>query len=137
MKIVTPLKTYDPLDSFDEEYFEFGLFMSRREYKAINRRLQSGRIASVREGKFTGSTAPYGYRRRKLAGQKGFTLDMDPAECETVRLIFSLYTRGKMGEDGTLQPLGSTKIAAELSALHILSPTGHAWSAGTCLLYTS
>ena len=36
-KIITPMKTYDPNDEFDEEYFEFGLFMSRREYKTINR----------------------------------------------------------------------------------------------------
>lgn len=32
-KIVTPLKVYDPNNEYDEEYFEFGLFMSRREYK--------------------------------------------------------------------------------------------------------
>ncbi len=49
-KIVTPAKTYDPDDEFDEEYFEFGLFMSRREYRAINRRLQRGRRASALEG---------------------------------------------------------------------------------------
>ena len=36
-KIITPVKTYDPSNEFDEEYFEFGLFMSRREYKTINR----------------------------------------------------------------------------------------------------
>lgn len=41
-KIITPAKTYDPNNEFDEEYFEFGLFMSRREYKTINRRLQAG-----------------------------------------------------------------------------------------------
>ena len=34
--IITPTKTYDPNNEFDEEYFEFGLFMSRREYKTIN-----------------------------------------------------------------------------------------------------
>jgi len=44
-KIITPLKTYDPDNEFDEEYFEFGLFMSRREYKTINRRIQRGREA--------------------------------------------------------------------------------------------
>ena len=38
-KIITPVKTYDPDNEFDEEYFEFGLFMSRREYKTINRRV--------------------------------------------------------------------------------------------------
>ena len=42
-KIITPVKTYDPNNEFDEEYFEFGLYMSRREYKTINRRLQRGR----------------------------------------------------------------------------------------------
>ena len=51
-KIVTPMKIYDPNDEFDEEYFEFGLYMSRREYKTINRRLQSGRMRSVLEGKY-------------------------------------------------------------------------------------
>lgn len=39
-KIITPLKSYDPNNEFDEEYFEFGLFMARREYKVINRRLR-------------------------------------------------------------------------------------------------
>jgi DNA invertase Pin-like site-specific DNA recombinase len=43
-KIVTPSKIYDPNNEFDEEYFEFGLFMSRREYKTINRRLQRGHM---------------------------------------------------------------------------------------------
>ena len=49
-KIITPVKVYDPNNEFDEEYFEFGLFMSRREYNTIKRRLQRGRLASVREG---------------------------------------------------------------------------------------
>ena len=50
-KIITPQKIYDPNNEFDEEYFEFGLFMSRREYKTINRRLQRGREISTQEGK--------------------------------------------------------------------------------------
>ena len=64
-KIITPMKVYDPNNEFDEEYFEFGLFMSRREYKVINRRLQRGRIMSVKEGKYVGSVAPFGYDRVK------------------------------------------------------------------------
>ena len=59
-KIITPDKVYDPADEADAEYFEFGLFMSRREYKAINRRLQRGRMASLSEGKYIAGTAPYG-----------------------------------------------------------------------------
>ena len=37
---------HDGSNEFDEEYFEFGLFMSRREYKTINRRLTRGRDSS-------------------------------------------------------------------------------------------
>lgn len=58
-KIITPVKTYDPNNEFDEEYFEFGLFMSRREYKTIKRRLHNGILASVQEGKFVSGVAPY------------------------------------------------------------------------------
>ena len=56
-KIITPTKIYDPSNEFDEEYFEFGLFMSRREYKTINRRLIRGRDSSASEGKWIGSIA--------------------------------------------------------------------------------
>ena len=59
-KIITPMKSYDPSNEFDEEYFEFGLFMSRREYKTINRRLIRGRESSASEGKYISSIAPYG-----------------------------------------------------------------------------
>ena len=89
-KIITPIKIYDPNNEFDEEYFEFGLFMSRREYKTINRRLQRGRVSSVKEGKFVGSIAPYGYDRVKIKKDKGFTLEKND-EASTVEKIFNLY----------------------------------------------
>lgn len=91
-KIITPVKTYDPDNEFDEEYFEFGLFMSRREYKTINRRLQRGREISVSEGKFVGNIAPFGYDRVKLKDSKGYTLTINPNEAPIVKEIFRLYT---------------------------------------------
>lgn len=89
-KIITPMKIYDPNNEFDEEYFEFGLFMSRREYKVINRRLQRGRLSSVNEGKYIGSVAPYGYERVKIKGDKGYTL-IKNSEANTVKIIYDLY----------------------------------------------
>ena len=89
-KIITPMKVYDPNNEFDEEYFEFGLFMSRREYKVINRRLQRGRIMSVKEGKYVGSIAPFGYDRVKINGDKGYTLKKN-TEANTVKIMFDLY----------------------------------------------
>ena len=91
-KIITPVKTYDPDNEFDEEYFEFGLFMSRREYKTINRRLQRGREVSVSEGKFVGNIAPFGYDRVKLKDSKGYSLKINENESPIVKEIFRLYT---------------------------------------------
>ncbi len=93
-RIITPMKDYDPSDEYDEEYFEFGLFMSRREYKTIKRRLTRGRDSSASEGKYINSIAPYGYERVKLAGEKGFTLKPHPDEAEVVGKIFDLYLHG-------------------------------------------
>ena len=118
-KIITPLKTYDPNNEFDEEYFEFGLFMSRREYKTINRRLQRGREASAREGKFVGSIAPYGYERVKLEHDKGYTLEAVPEHAEVVKMIFDMYVNGVPDENGVITQIGIQKIARKLNEMHI------------------
>lgn len=126
-KIVTPNKIYDPGDEFDEEYFEFGLFMSRREYKTINRRLQRGRRASLSEGKYIAGKATYGYERYKLSGEKGYSLRIIPEQAEIVRQIYDWYVNGELLPDGTLRPLGSYTIAKRLDARGIPSPTGGKW----------
>jgi len=118
--IITPAKTYNPENQFDEEYFEFGLFMSRREYKTINRRLQQGRIASVKQGNYIGSVAPYGYNKIK----KGhiYTLEINHDEAETVRKVFSLYTE---------EHLGVSNIANYLNRMDIPTRNGGKWNNGT------
>jgi len=117
-KIITPIKTYDPANEYDEEYFEFGLFMSRREYMTIRRRLQRGRIASVREGKYTGSVPPYGYERVKLHGEKGYTLRPHPEQREVVSNIFRWYAE---------QGLGAPAIASRLNAAGLKTKEGKPW----------
>lgn len=125
-KIITPLKTYDPNNEFDEEYFEFGLFMSRREYKTINRRLQNGRLASVREGKYAGNRPPYGYERVKLEHEKGFTLSPIPEQAEIVKYIYQLYVYGLDGEQ-----MGVSKIVRLLNNMKIPAQTRPDWTAAT------
>lgn len=92
--IITPLKTYDPLNEFDEEYFEFSLFMSRREYKTINRRMQAGRLSAVKEGNYISSGTPYGYRKVSPEPQI-HTLEIVPEEAEVIKEIYKLYLEGK------------------------------------------
>lgn len=127
-KIITPVKTYDPNNEYDEEYFEFGLFMSRREYKTINRRLQRGRVASVKEGKFVGHKAPYGYRRVKLEHEKGYTLEPIEEQAQWVRRMFEWYTSPTEYPAGQIQTLGCTLIAKRLNELGVPSATGQAWT---------
>ena len=93
-QIITPQKTYRPDNESDAEYLEFGLFMSRREYKTINRRLSAGREQSVKEGKYICSRPAYGYRKTKLVGEKGFTLTVHPDESEVVRWVFAARING-------------------------------------------
>lgn len=109
-KIITPMKIYDPNNEYDEEYFEFGLFMSRREYKTINRRLQRGRLESVKEGKYLGSIAPYGYKRKKLDKEKGYTLEVVSEEAEVVKLIFDMYAKQNKGIGLITRYLNSLEI---------------------------
>lgn len=124
-KIITPQKTYDPSNEFDEEYFEFGLFMSRREYKTINRRLQGGRVASVKEGKYVGNKPPYGYIRKPLEKDKGFTLVPNPEQAPVIKMIFDLFTGGS-GEQ-----IGVSLIVRRLNDLKIPSMTGDIWVPST------
>lgn len=130
-KIITPTKTYDPSNEFDEEYFEFGLFMSRREYKTINRRLQRGRIASIKEGKYVSNKAPYGYERTKIDNDKGFTLRIIPEQAEVIRNIFQWYTDGILLPDGTKKRIGVSLIARELNRRHLKAATGGVWTSQT------
>lgn len=130
-KIITPMKIYDPDNEYDEEYFEFGLFMSRREYKTINRRLQRGRVASVMEGKYNGSRPPYGYRRVKIENDRGYTLQPDEEQAPIVELIFSLYAFGEKTADGGTEETGISKIARKLNNLKIPSAKGGDWTAAS------
>lgn len=117
-KIVTPSKTYDPCNEFDEEYFEFGLFMSRREYKTINRRLIRGRDSSASEGKYINSIAPYGYMRVKLPNEKGYTLEPHPDEAPHIKTIFEMF----------LNHAGTKIIANHLNDNNVPTRHGDLWT---------
>lgn len=96
-KIITPLKIYDPANQSDMEYFEFGLFMSRREYSTINRRIQDGRKMSTKEGKWIYGDTPYGYERVKLDNDKGYTLRPIKEQAAAVRLMYEWYAQEHVG----------------------------------------
>lgn len=112
--VVTPAKTYDPNNEFDEEYFEFSLYMSRREYKTITRRMNMGKLQSVKEGNYIGSRRPYGYDILKR-GKNDRTLTPHETEADVVKLIFDLWVNER---------LNAGQIARKLTALGIRTQRG-------------
>ena len=122
--IITPEKIYDLSADIDEEALEFKTLSARYEYRQIKKRLARGREASVREGKFTGHMAPYGWERYKLQGQKGWSLRPLEPMASTVRDM----ARWFLGED---EPrIGTSLIARRLNDLGIPGPGGKDWTPG-------
>ena len=120
--IITPAKVYDPKNEFDQEYFEFGLFMSRREYKTIRRRLEAGKDQSVMEGNYIASVPPYGFDIERRS-KRDIVLVEKPEESEIVKMIFSMWVNDKM-------TVG--RIAAKLSKMGVKSPKGNnTWNRST------
>lgn len=93
--ILTPAKVYDPNNEFDQEYFEFGLFMSRREYKTIRRRMEAGKVQSVKEGNYIGSGKIYGFNAVRKS-KKDRILVEDPEESKYVKMIFDWFTKDRI-----------------------------------------
>ncbi len=117
--IITPAKTYDPNDEYDQEYFEFGLFMSRREYKTIKRRLNSGKKSSVEEGNYVPSTPPYGFDAVRKS-KKDRILVEKPEESRIVKMIFNWRTEdakapGWIAKELTTMGIPTRKKAMEWS----------------------
>ena len=119
--IITPAKVYDPNNEFDQEYFEFGLFMSRREYKTIKRRLEAGKLQAVKEGNYILPTAPYGYRIVRKS-RKERTLVENPEESKFVKMIFDWYTEDR-------KP--TSWIAKQLTMMGVPTRQGREWARAT------
>ena len=119
--IITPDKIYDLDADMDEEAVEFKTLSARYEYRMIKKRLARGREASVREGKFIGNTAPYGYERYKLQGQKGWSLRPAEPAASVVRDMYRWFTAEE-------DRIGVSLIARRLNERGIPGPAGKDWT---------
>jgi hypothetical protein len=78
--------------------------------------MQAGRLASVKEGNYISTTAPYGYRKVS-PGPKIHTLEIVPGEAGIIRLIYRLYLDGH----------GAKYIANELNRMGISPQKSRFW----------
>lgn len=117
--IITPDKIYDIANNeMDREQLEFGLFISKREYNIIKKRMYQGRVDNVKKGYFVGSSPPFGYDKVLSGEKRGFIL-VPNENAKTVKKIF----------DMAINNYGAVKIAKYLNSMGIAPRRSKKWSA--------
>ena len=86
---ITITKTYDLTNKFDRELFETQLLQGNKYLEYTKEIMDRGKALSIREGKYIGSTPPFGYDRKPL--DKGFMLVKDKEEAPIVETIYNLF----------------------------------------------
>lgn len=121
-KVITPNKTYDLDDDYDEDYFEFESFMGRKEYKMIKKRMQGGRIRSIEDGNYIATNPPLGYDIHFI--NRSRTLKINENEAEIIKTIFNMYINGN----------GASSISNYLNSLGYKTKIGNSFSPSSVLM---
>ena len=116
--VITPMKIYDLRDEYDRDAFERELKRGN-EYLEYFKKIQArGKLASVKEGNYVGSVAPYGFDRiEKTDGKKTYhTLIERKDQADVVRMVFNWYCN---------EDIGVTAICRRLEELGVKTKTGN------------
>lgn len=110
--VLTPPKIYNLNDRYDKRFFKDELLRGNDYLEQAKELLANGRHWSTSQGKFVGSTAPFGYdkvtcKEMNVADGKGFTLRPNE-NAEYVKLIFDMFCDGA----------GFHKIASHLKQIN-------------------
>lgn len=115
--VITPMKIYDLRDEYDRDAFERELKRGN-EYLEYFKKIQArGRLASVKEGNYIGSVAPYGFERTTIEVDNKIchTLKEKEGESDVVRMVFDWYCN---------EDVGVTAICRRLEELGVKTKTG-------------
>lgn len=115
--VITPMKIYDLRDDYDRDAFERELKRGS-EYLEYFKKIQArGRLASVKEGNYIGSVAPYGFDRTTVTeGKKTcHTLKERKDQADVVRMVFNWYCN---------EDIGVTAICRRLEELRVKTKSG-------------
>ena len=114
----------DPMSSMIRQIMAlFDEYQSKENAKHTLRAMKE----NARQGFWNGALPPIGYRVVEAAEQRGHrikkTLEIDPVQAETVRLIFRLAREG----NGSSGPMGVKSIAEHLNESGIRTRDGGRW----------
>ncbi len=117
--IITPDKIFDIANNdFDREQLEFGLFISKREYNLIKKRMFNGRMDNAKQGYFVGSECPYGYTKKISEQKKGYILVPHDVEADILKSMF------QKTKDG----MGTTELANYLNSINAPTKVSKQWT---------
>lgn len=119
--VLTPPKIYNLQDKHDKRYFKDELLRGNDYLEQAKELLANGRHWSTAQGKFVGSSAPYGYDRvtckeMKVGDERGFTLRPND-NAQYVRMVFDMYNDG----------IGFHRIATHLNEIGAPHPDNKMW----------
>lgn len=120
IRLVSIEEGYDSKEKDDELVFTIISTVNQKLSEQISLSSRRGLRMSARKGNFTGSTAPFGYKKTQEGEKK--TLIPDEAKAYIVRLIFDMYTKQAMGEKAIVNYLNQEQIP---------SPKGGVWGITT------
>lgn len=116
--VITPYKIYDLRDDFDRDAFERELKRGNEYLEYFKKIQRQGKLASVKEGNYVGSVAPFGYDREPIKdGNKivCYTLKENKEEADAVRMVFDWFCNERIGVG---------KICRRLESMNIKTKTG-------------
>lgn len=118
--VITPDRMYDLRDEYDWNAFESELKRGNDYLKYTKKILERGRLLSVSQGNYLGSSAPYGFNKIFVMDgkRKCPTLEEKKEEADIVRLIFDLYVNKDMG---------CARICNYLEEMKIKPPKAEFW----------
>lgn len=119
--VLTPQKIYNLQNKHDKRYFKDELLRGNDYLEQTKELLANGRHWSTAQGKFVGSSAPFGYdkvtcREMKVGDERGYTLRPND-NAQYVKAIFEMFLDG----------VGVYRIASHLKDIKAPAPTEKGW----------
>lgn len=123
IRLVSIEDMYDSAKEDNEMVFTIISSVNQKQSENISTATKRGKRQSARAGKFTGSVAPYGYRKEVIDGKK--TLVVEPEKATVVEEIFDLYVNKGFGEKAIVKYLNEDRDPV------VPSPKGGLWGLTT------
>ncbi|WP_040950197.1 recombinase family protein [Gorillibacterium massiliense] len=119
VRLISIDEGYDSGVDLDELKFTIMSAVNQKFSEQISESSRRGKRESAAKGNFTGSKAPYGYKR--LVTDKAKILVPNEETKHVVQTIYQLYTANKMGEKAIVNYLNEKGIHAPIKKLWGLS----------------